>query len=69
MQTYMMVGRDDGAGFNVELTDAIGVHHTMLRDSKPRPRHKMWIEQDQRVSIGAAQATAITSVVQRIAAA
>ena len=27
VQTYMIVGRDDGAGYNVELTDAIGVHH------------------------------------------
>ena len=30
VQTYMIVGRDDGAGYNVELTDAIGVHHTIL---------------------------------------
>ena len=51
MQTYMIVGRDDGAGYNVELTDAIGVHHTML-GFETEAEAQVWIEQDQRVSIG-----------------
>ena len=68
MQTYMIVGRDDGAGYNVELTDAIGVHHTML-GFETEAEAQVWIEQDQRVSIGFAQAAAIASIAQRIAAA
>ena len=67
VQTYMIVGRDDGAGYNVELTDAIGVHHTML-GFETEAEAQVWIEQDQRMSIGAAQATAITGIAQRIAA-
>jgi hypothetical protein len=68
VQTYMIVGRDDGAGYNVELIDAIGVHHTIL-GFETETEAQAWIKQDQRVSIGAAQATATTSIAERIAAA
>ena len=67
MQTYMIVDREDGAGYNVELTDAIGVHHTIL-GFETEPEAQIWIEQDQRMSIGAAQVLAMTSIAQRIAA-
>ena len=61
MQTYMIVDRGDGAGYNVELTDAIGVRHTML-GFETEAEAQVWIEQDQRGPIGAAQVSAITSV-------
>ena len=64
----MIVDREDGAGYNVELIDAIGVHHTIL-GFETETEAQAWIEQDQRVSIGAAQSTAITSIADRIAAA
>ena len=64
----MIVDRDDGAGYNVELTDAIGVHHTIL-GFETEAEAQVWIEQDQRVSIGAAQVSAITSIAERFAAA
>jgi hypothetical protein len=44
VQTYMIVGRDDGAGYNVELTDAIGVHHTIL-GFETEAEAQDWIEQ------------------------
>ena len=65
---YTIVHREDGAGYNVELTDAIGVHHTILGFGT-EAEAQVWIEQDQRVSIGAAQATAITSIGEPLAAA
>ena len=68
VQTYMIVDREDSAGYNVELIDAIGVHHTIL-GFQTETEAQAWIKQDQMVSIGAAQATAITSITERIAAA
>ena len=47
MQTYMIVDRGDGAGYNVELTDAIGVRHTML-GFETEAEAQVWIEHDQR---------------------
>ena len=66
MQTYMIVDREDGAGYNVKLIDAIGVHHTIL-GFETEPEARIWIEQDQRMSIGAVQIPALTSTAQRIA--
>jgi hypothetical protein len=58
VQTYMIVEQEDGAGCNVELTDAIGVHHTIL-GFETEAEAQVWIEQDQRGSSGAAQVTPI----------
>ena len=66
MQTYMIVDRDDGAGYNVKLMDAIGVHHTIL-GFETEAEAQIWIEQDRRMSIGAVQVTAMTSTAERIA--
>jgi hypothetical protein len=66
VQTYMIVGREDGAGYNVELTDAIGVHHTIL-GFETEPEARIWIEQDQRMSVGAVQVPALMSSAERIA--
>jgi hypothetical protein len=68
VQKYMIVDREDGAGYNVELIDAIGVHHTIL-GFETEAEAQAWIEQDQRGSIGAGQAASPTSIAQRIAAA
>ena len=54
VQTYMIVDRGDGAGYNVELTDAIGVRHTML-GFETEAEARVWIEQDRRGPISAAQ--------------
>jgi hypothetical protein len=68
VQTYMIVDREGGAGYNVELTDAIGVHHTIL-GFETEAEAQVWIEQDQMVSSGAAQLPAIASIAERFAAA
>ena len=68
MQTYMIVDREGGAGYNVELTDAIGVHHTIL-GFETEAEAQVWIEQDQMVSSCAAQLPAIASIAERFAAA
>lgn len=47
MQTYTIVDQEDGPGCNVELTDAIGVHHTIL-GFETEAEAQVWIEQDQR---------------------
>ena len=60
MQTYMIVDGDDGIGYNVELTDAIGVRHTIL-GFETEAEAQVWIEQDRRVSGGVAQVSAIAS--------
>ena len=68
MQTYMIVDGEGGAGYNVELTDAIGVHHTIL-GFETEAEAQVWIEQDQMGSSGAAQVSAIASIAERFAAA
>jgi hypothetical protein len=68
VQAYMIVDREGGAGYNVELTDAIGVHHTILGFGT-EAEARVWIEQDQMVSGGAAQVPAIGSITERFAAA
>ena len=47
VQTYTIVDQEDGPGCNVELTDAIGVHHTIL-GFETEAEAQVWIEQDQR---------------------
>jgi hypothetical protein len=61
VQTYMIVDREGAAGYNVEVTDAIGVHHTIL-GFETETEAQVWIEQDQRGSSGAAQVTPITNL-------
>jgi hypothetical protein len=61
VQTYMIVDREGAAGYIVEVTDAIGVHHTIL-GFETETEAQVWIEQDQRASGGAAQVTAITNL-------
>jgi hypothetical protein len=68
VQTYMIVDREGGAGYNVELTDAIGVHHTIL-GFETEAEAQVWIEQDRMGSSGAAEVPAIASIAQRSAAA
>ena len=68
MQTYMIVDREGGAGYNVELTDAIGVHHTIL-GFETEVEARVWIEQDQLGSSGAVKVSAIASIAERFAAA
>jgi hypothetical protein len=60
----MIVDREGAAGYNVEVTDAIGVHHTIL-GFETETEAQVWIEQDQRGSSGAAQVTAITNLTVR----
>jgi hypothetical protein len=68
VQTYMIVDREGGAGYNVELTDAIGVHHTIL-GFETEAEAQVWIERDQMGSSRAAQVPAIATVAERLAAA
>ena len=68
MQTYMIVDQEDGAGCNVELTDAIGVHHTIL-GFETEAEAQVWIEQDRMGSSGAAHVPTIASIAERLAAA
>jgi len=68
VQTYMIVDREGGAGYNVELTDAVGVNHTIL-GFETKAEAQVWIEQDQKGSIGAAQVPTIASIAKRFAAA
>ena len=66
MQTYMIVDREGGTGYNVEVTDAIGVHHTIL-GFETEAEAQFWIEQDQMESGGSAQASDIVSIAERFA--